>query len=368
MVVKEMIQAGATNTLLFESARIVSAEYIKKQEGVSFSKPKEGDIPSIHVVRRTLPEAWETTTLALMAFGQKVHTGYDPTNKKGDYESFPSLEGSVMMHIEEPFGEPRFHQGFLGGYLSLGAYKAEVEGIHNHWMISPEVVVDMMRKGRFDEIKDFTGWKYTYNQRVEAFPFIDIEGNPRTVNQIDALLNKLTKEPLSKSAQAVTWDPRWDHNDGTMGAKWEHYDSPCLQRLWFRLVPSDDGKTYTLNLNTHWRSRDHVKAVPQNIYAITEAFFEPTRQRLEEALRVPVRTGRYVDINDSLHLYGHYFDVKLKGLDAEALLEDVFLITSGKGRENRFIMPGTTMHDIYMVEIAKEYQFTKENPDSGRTG
>ena len=33
-----------------------------------------------------------------------------------------------MMHIEEPFGEPRFHKHYLGGWMGFGDYRAEIEG------------------------------------------------------------------------------------------------------------------------------------------------------------------------------------------------------------------------------------------------
>ena len=116
-VAKKMLKKkGPVET--FNEARKSARKYIyklRKQGRISFSEPVEGRIPTIHLVRRTLPEVWEDTTMALMGIGQEIHTHYDPKSKNGEFESFPSLEATVMMHIEEPFGEPRFHKHYLSG-------------------------------------------------------------------------------------------------------------------------------------------------------------------------------------------------------------------------------------------------------------
>lgn len=365
--VKELIKEfGSEHT--FNLAREAARNYVYKlrnQGRISFSEPEEAEVTSIHLVRRTLPEAWEDTTMALVGVGSLVHTGYDPTTKgadyKGEYISFPSMEGTAVMHIQEPAGEPRFHKNFLGGWLGLGSYLAEIEGVHDHWMISPEVVAEMLKKKRFDEIKNDKRWNYTYHQRLTAYPYIDVEAQPRTINQIESVINKLINEPLTKSAQAITWDPRWDHNDGQMGVKWEDYHSPCLQRFWFRLFPFGGG--YKLNVNGHWRSRDHLKAVPQNIFAVSEGIFELVRRELQYKLGVPVVQGRYVDINDSLHVYGHFLDARMQGGDAEKYVADIFKVARGEPLENRLVIPGTLLHDVYIEEVKKEYEATKANHD-----
>jgi thymidylate synthase len=61
-----------------------------------------------------------------------------------------------------------------------------------------------------------------------------------------------------------------------------------------------------LNMNTHWRSRDLYKAWFMNVYALTDL-----QRTIAEGIAAkrgePVRVGRYVDISDSLHIYGSYF-------------------------------------------------------------
>ena len=368
-VAKDMLKKlGPEGT--FREARKVAHEYtyrLREQGRISFSEPSDRHFPSIHVVRRTLPEVWEDTTMALLGIGQEIHTHYDPTSKDGQYQSFPSLEATVMMHIEEPFGEPRFHKHYLGGWMGFGDYKAEIEGVKDGWMIQPSVVAEKMRLGKFDEIKGDERWNYTYSQRFRAYPFFGIDGSLHVVNQIKSVIANLRKNPTSRSAQCITWDPRWDHNDGQMNSfKWAHYHSPCLQRFWFRLQERPGAKGYILNVNGHWRSRDHLKAVPSNIFGVTEGIHEEVRRGLEQELGVPVEQGSYTDINDSLHLYGHYLDPRLQGLDAEAYLEDIFRIASGEPISERVVLPGTDMYDMMMEDIEREYRFRKENPDFGR--
>ena len=367
-VVKEMLdEKGPQGT--FEEARKAAKEYVyelRKQGRLSFSEPSTGRYPSIHVVRRTLPEAWEDTVMAVMALGQEIHTHYDPKEKGGGYASFPSLEATVLMHIEEPFGEPRFHKHYLGGWMGFGDYKAEIEGVKDGWMISPAEVAEKMKEGKFDEVKGDERWNYTYSQRLRAYHFFDFNGTMKVVNQLKSVVGNLKRNPTSRSAQCVTWDPRWDHNDEQMGPfKWDAYHSPCLQRFWFRLMANSGGEGYILNVNGHWRSRDLLKAVPTNIFGVTEGMHEEVRLALEKELGAPVARGSYMDINDSLHLYGHYLDPREQGLDAEGYLEDIFRIAAGEPIEKRIIAPGSDMYEMMMEDIEREYKFRKENSNFG---
>jgi len=326
-------------------------------------------MPSIHVVRRTLPEVWEDMTMTLLGIGTHIHSHYDPKDKNGEYISFPSIEATGIMHISEPFGEPRIHKHFLGGWLGLGDYRAEIEGVKDGWMIQPADVTKKLKNGTFHEIEKDKRWNYTYSQRFRAYPYYNINGDLKTINQLEQVVKNLKREPTSRSAQCITWDPRWDHNTGEIKdaldnpVVWKDYHSPCLQRFWFRLQPK--GKGYALNVRGHWRSRDQLKAVPSNIFGVTEGIHEHVRERLQEELGVEVERGAYVDISDSLHLYGHYLDPRKQGLDAEAFLEDVFRIASGEPISERVIMPGTDMYDVMKEEIKQEYEFRKANPNYG---
>ncbi|MHC4988973.1 MAG: hypothetical protein ACYTFX_10845, partial [Planctomycetota bacterium] len=61
-----------------------------------------------------------------------------------------------------------------------------------------------------------------------------------------------------------------------------------------------------LNMNTHWRSRDLYKAWFMNAYALTD-LQKTIADAIADKIGSPVRVGRYVDISDSLHIYGSYF-------------------------------------------------------------
>ena len=60
-------------------------------------------------------------------------------------------------------------------------------------------------------------------------------------------------------------------------------------------------------MNTHWRSRDLYKAWYMNVYALTD-LQRIIADQIAEKIDQPVKVGRYVDITDSLHIYGSYFD------------------------------------------------------------
>lgn len=62
-----------------------------------------------------------------------------------------------------------------------------------------------------------------------------------SVDQIKLIIEGLKKSPISRRLQAVTWKPLVDPYNP---------DSPCLQRLWFRV------KNDKLICEASWRSRD----------------------------------------------------------------------------------------------------------------
>jgi thymidylate synthase len=189
--------------------------------------------------------------------------------------------------ITNPFAEPRIHKNFPGGPAELEAYRQEViSGIHDHW-IDPSA-------GK---------WTYTYHQRLFAYcPVQNIRDSGsekpfEKVDQIEYIVDCLSRAGHSRRAQAITWMPTADAGTD---------DPPCLQRIWCRLVAGDAGGL-SLNMNTHWRSRDLYKAWFMNVYAFTE-LQRMIAQRISSKIDRPVSVGRYVDISDSLHIYGSYFD------------------------------------------------------------
>lgn len=228
------------------------------------------DIPVLKIEADTLPTAWENAVLATWENGMNIKTEYD---KKGDPLS---KDCSMIIVVNKPMMEPRIHRAFPGGLEDLEIYRQEVIfGIHDHW-INP------------DEGK----WTYTYHKRI-----FDYEIENEHINQIDAVIKKLSSVPHSRRAQAITWnaklDPRTD-------------DPPCLQRLWFRIIETPDGKKL-LNMNTHWRSRDAFKASFMNMYALTD-LQRIVAEEISKYRGEKIGVARYVDISDSFHIYGSYYE------------------------------------------------------------
>ncbi len=227
------------------------------------------NIPVITAKGKNIPEAWENAVIAVWKNGIEIKTEYD---KKGDP---PSKDCTMIIEIEEPMSEPRIHRAFPGGLEDLEIYRQEVIfGVHDHW-IKPE-------EGK---------WLYTYHQRLFDYP-----GKRSKIDQIDYIIRKLSETPYSRRAQGITWnvdvDPPAD-------------DAPCLQRIWCRITSGNDD--LTLNMNTHWRSRDAFKAAFMNIFALTD-LQKLIAQKISERLGKEIKIGRYVDISDSFHIYGSYYD------------------------------------------------------------
>ena len=239
------------------------------------------NIPVITITADCLPEAWEKAVLAVWDNGLEIKTQYDKS------EDPPSKDATVIVTVTNPLGEPRIHRNFPGGPAELEVYRQEVvNGIHDHW-IDPAV-------GK---------WTYTYHERLFAYCPVENIRDPnfpkpfKKIDQIQYIIDKLVQTAHTRRAQAITWMP-------TADPPTEH--PPCLQRIWCRLVATDSGEL-SLNMNTHWRSRDLYKAWFMNVYAITD-LQRIIAEQISKKINEPVTTGRYVDISDSLHIYGSYFD------------------------------------------------------------
>ncbi|MFH1708808.1 MAG: thymidylate synthase [Planctomycetota bacterium] len=243
-------------------------------------------IPAMHIKGANLPEAWEKALVWVWENGVDIRTEYDKKNDKGEYIDPPSKDATVMVEVADPFSEPRIHKNFPGGPQELEVYRQEVvDGIHDHW-IDPEN----------------DKWTYTYHERLFKYAVtadLDRSDAPRpfkAVNQIQYIIDKLAETGHTRRAQAVTWMPTADP---------QTYDPPCLQRVWCRIL-EEKGRGLVLNMNTHWRSRDLYKAWFMNVYALTD-LQRIIAAAVSKRIGKPVAVGRYVDIADSLHIYGSYF-------------------------------------------------------------
>ena len=240
---------------------------------------KSGNIPVLNVQGDTIPRAYERAIKEVWEKGASICTEYDRP------EDPPSRDATVMITVEDPFKQPRFHRSFADSLGGLSEYVMEViHGAHDYWIKPREEIL----KGT--ESTD-TRWTYTYHRRLAEYEMED-----RVIDQIDYMVKKLSQTGYSRRAQGITWntvlDPPTDH-------------PPCLQRVWGRLLEDKSGEL-VFNMNTHWRSRDLYKAWFENVIALT-TLQRTIAERISEETSREVRVGRYVDISDSLHIYGSYF-------------------------------------------------------------
>jgi thymidylate synthase len=238
-----------------------------------------GNIPVLKIEEDTIPLAYEKAIRAVWEKGTGLRTEYDRP------EDPPSRDATVVIAVRRPFGQPRFHRSFADGLGGLAEYVMEVvHGAHDYWVKPLEEIL------LGSESQD-TRWTYTYHGRLFEYRIED-----QVVDQIAYMVDKLTGAGHSRRAQAITWNPKLDPPTD---------DPPCLQRIWGRLCKDEQGGL-VFNMNTHWRSRDLFKAWFENVIAIT-TLMRKIAQALAAKLQQPVKVGRYVDISDSLHIYGSYF-------------------------------------------------------------
>lgn len=232
---------------------------------------KSGNIPVLITRGKNLPEAWENSLILLQSRGINVETKYD---NPGDP---PSKDSTMIIIAEEPFAEPRIHRCFPGGLEDLEIYKQEViNGIHDHWI----------------DYEDPKKWKYSYHERL--FAYDNETGITDQVN--NHIIPDLIKMWHSRKAQATTWRPWFD---GSISG------SPCLQRVWFRLLPND-AEQMVLTMHTYWRSRDAFKAAFMNMFVLTY-LQKYIAEKVSIGLDQEILLGRYVDTSDSYHIYGKDF-------------------------------------------------------------
>ncbi|MHA1757822.1 MAG: thymidylate synthase [Promethearchaeota archaeon] len=179
--------------------------------------------------------------------------------------------------------------------------------------------VDEVLNGTIDHKVDEGNLSYTYHRRIwnwgKRVEKHDKDLDSRTlpkarffiknelkedlgINQMEYLIDKIVDETISRKLQVTTWIP-W--KDLKMSG------APCLQRLWFRIIEDPQiNKERYLIMESHWRSRDLFKAWGSNVYAMVE-IGKWIASELTEKLKTKIDLIQYVDISNSLHIYGSDF-------------------------------------------------------------
>lgn len=240
------------------------------------------NIPVLTVSGTSLAETYEAALVALYNHGTRFKTQYD---KPGDPLS---LDCTMNMTILEPETDPMIHMAFPGGIEDLKEYVLELKGYKDHWT-----------KNMNDE-KD-TRWEYTYHGRLKNYGVWKERNNGKSeetgafkINQIEKVIDKLSKQPFTRQAQMITWMPNIDN---------DCYDPPCLQSLWYRIL-EDEEETYWLNCNIRFRSNDAWGASFMNMFGFIQFNKEIIAAGIAERTGKTVKLGRMNWHADSYHIYG----------------------------------------------------------------
>jgi thymidylate synthase len=237
------------------------------------------DIPVLNVSGFTLAEGYELALFELYKHGQRIKTQYD---KPGDPQSIDATMNITYLYPDQ---DPMIHKAFPGGIEDLYEYVQELKGRKDRWIKN------------LDDPKD-TRWEYTYHGRLAKWGSMKMDDEIvgyRFVDQVQAVIEKLSKQPYTRQAQMITWMPDLDL---------ECYDPPCLQSLWYRLTDDYHPDHKVLNCNVRFRSNDAWGAHFMNAFGFTMFNKEVICKGIEELTGWKVFLGRMNWQADSFHIYG----------------------------------------------------------------
>jgi len=278
-------------------------------------------MPVLKIDAETVAKAWEKAVIAVWKRGIRKITQYRLTKEKKTVNQ-ESRAATVLIVVKKPLKEPRMHAGDTVGQQAI------ISGY-----------IDEMLEGTKDFYVEQGKWAYTYHERLVNYK----TPSTKPINQLNNIVNKLKQGDLfSRRLQAVTWQVWKDMSSE---------NPPCFQRLWVT-VPTQDwkaepGKTYGINVQTCWRSRDLFNAWSANVNAIVELCERKIVKNLNETFdRVGARfeVGQYVDFSNDLHIYEKDFKE----------VEDFILTLKRKeylGKSRQKIRKGQTIQTL--IEIGK---------------
>lgn len=231
-------------------------------------------LQTIEVSGYTLPQAWERSIAYLWELGILAPDAHARPGVPS------SVDGRMILTIQDPAAEPSIHRGLPGGVGDLETYALEVVyGINDHLVIEGKL-------------------PYTYHDRLTNYPVLLREKEskwtrqrkpwPVYIDQISQMIITLAKDPGSRRAQAITWIPWLDI---------DHPNPPCLQRIWARILDN------RLCVGLHWRSRDAYNAAFMNLWAFVQ-WAKKWASALSWRLNKDIKLGPLVDISDSYHIRG----------------------------------------------------------------
>ncbi|MGD0580894.1 MAG: thymidylate synthase, partial [Bryobacteraceae bacterium] len=252
---------------------------------------EQGRLPGFHVEAGSIPEAYYGALKAVHFGGHILRTQYDRRDSDGNFIDPPGKDARVTIRIRDPFAQPRYP---VLSYCERGKYIAEFLGAKDHLVVPYR---ELLRRVREGEEFEATEWPYCYHQRLTAYPRSD----GTTMDQLELILDKLARDPITRRAVATTRVPEID--------LFMVSDMPCLGEVQLRSIQDEQGRL-VLNMHAMWRSRDLFKAWGDNLIGITNLQAR-LAARLAEKTGREVLVGPYSESNGSLHIYGQ--DYKSKG-------------------------------------------------------
>ncbi|MBU0957554.1 MAG: hypothetical protein KKF56_01955 [Nanoarchaeota archaeon] len=224
-------------------------------------------LPVLQVEGESIPEAWERSIVELN------NNGYWYRREDPKDEGKMQVDSRMTIVIANPDSQLLAHKSMTAGLEDLFEYEMEIMGAKNSWI-----------KDLNDP--DDTKWDYLYNERFTGYP--TDEGVP--LDQLKYIVEALAKRPTTRKAQGITWVPERD----TITK-----DTPCLQRIWFGITPSDDGPV--LGMDYEFRSRNPMIAAVMNMHGMHTLQCH-VRDGINERTGMGLRNGRMVDSNNSYHV------------------------------------------------------------------
>ena len=251
------------------------------QEHLNPEEP--GRLPVFHVEAGSIPGSLLRALKAVHFGGHTLRTQYDRRNSDGNFIDPPGKDARVTIRIRDPFAQPRYP---ALSYCERGKYIAEFLGAKDHLVVPTGNCCEVREGEEFEA----TEWPYCYHQRLAAYPRSD----GTTMDQLELILDKLAKDPITRRAVATTRVPEID--------LFMVSDMPCLGEVQLRAIQDEQGRL-VLNMQTMWRSRDLFKAWGDNLIGITNLQAR-LAARLAEKTGREVLVGPYSESNGSLHIYG----------------------------------------------------------------
>lgn len=226
-----------------------------------------GNIPPLAVNGAGIAEAWENSVVELHDKGLWYKRGGKKDQGKIQTDS------TMMIGLMSPARQPFLHKMMGCGAPDLFEYQMELLGAKDSWV---------------DPSGESLKWEYHYHERLVGHP-----GENGLVDQLSEIKRLMLNRPTTRRMTAVTWAPARDYTSG---------DPPCLQRIWFGMVPDESRKDnqWVMNMNYDFRSRNVMFAAPMNMLGLMTLQYDLVDKLQEEGMNI--KAGRIIDKSDSYHV------------------------------------------------------------------